>query len=658
MVDRRSLHSNRGQRRSSNDHEDGYSAASDELSDVSSSSSSPRYTSRQSFSQRSLGDRSSSRQSSYGRSTTGSSGRGRGSSSRANRGRKRTSDRISVQYASELDDEDSLRTSNYSSDSYYSSDRSATDDAKKGERAKQRRTEQRYFDSDSDRMQSDAADTGRSERHSSRAKARYGREAESQKRRSASYHNADAAEYHKKVVHNESVEASHRRRSSTSIRESYGHASDYTGYDRDNNWERFYDDGSDRARRARSDLYLRSRSHRKGGGVLASLPFPLGYVLPVLILIVIVVLILFVGTSVFSCATSSQEEAVLEASETEPIALSYTASITALDSIEEESESSITTFTLADEDQSYMPTLSDDAETAIEAALEPFTENDYDVGFLVLDLQTGSGFCYNIDTEIYGASSIKGPVLIYGCQEALETGKLSISSVESYASNAIIYSDNTAYYNMRSVFEQYADTSFESWLESIDVDTSLASDTSFPHYSVRNSAKLWMDTYLYFTSDDSDPDIVSWVQDLMSQTQVSMLRSGVDTSFALVTDGGDVYYDDGSSDDDDSDSSEDSTSDSSADDSSSNIVVYDKAGWINGSSDDAICDAGLVIEGDNVYLISVMTGAPDGDANRESVMNLIGTLWAQRSALVPDEDYVIVDSSASSSSDSDASDGS
>ncbi len=572
-----------------------------------------------------------------------------------------------------------------------------------------------------------------------------------------------------------SVDASQRRRSSASLRSSYGRASDYArhadndprqdfelgdGYqsrrrrgefsdpdggqigrmsysergERDRRGERYprgerhsrdYDEydasleggyashASRRGRHSEPEVYVRSGSgrgifgggpslpfglggygtgyrggHAAGGGSLFSaLPLPVLYALPVVVLILIIVLLVFVVSSVQSCSSGGEQEQI-EVQEVQPVNLSYQASVTGLDSVAD-SGSSIAGFTLANEGQNYMPSLSEEGQNTIQTALTPFMENEYDVGFILMDLQTGSGYSYNLDQEVYGVSSFKGPVLIYGCQEALEPGILSIDTVNDSASNAIIYSDNNSYYNMRAIFEEYSEISLVNWLANMNIDSDVETDTSFPHYSVRESVKLWMNAYLYFTSSESDPEIVSWAQDLFSQTEVSMLRAGVDPSFALITDGGEVYInqttqtdqggdqtnseentdqsgdqsnDDQSSDQQSSDQSSDQSASQQEDTSSglsaadmatsgSSIVVYDKAGWLNGETDDGLCDAGIVYDGDKAYLISVMTGAPDGDGTREDVARLVAALWSQRSTLAPSEGYVLVEPAASSSTD-------
>ena len=566
-----------------------------------------------------------------------------------------------------------------------------------------------------------------------------------------------------------SVDASQRRRSSASLRSSYGRASDYARhadndprqdfelgdgyqsrrrrgefsdpdggqigrmshsergerYPRGERHSRDYDEydassesgyashASRRGRHSEPEVYVRSGSgrgifgggpslpfglggygtgyrggHAAGGGSLFSaLPLPVLYALPVVVLILIIVLLVFVVSSVQSCSSGGEQEQI-EVQEVQPVNLSYQASVTGLDSVAD-SGSSIAGFTLANEGQNYMPSLSEEGQNTIQTALTPFMENEYDVGFILMDLQTGSGYSYNLDQEVYGASSFKGPVLIYGCQEALEPGILSIDTVNDSASNAIIYSDNNSYYNMRAIFEEYSEISLVNWLANMNIDSDVETDTSFPHYSVRESAKLWMNAYLYFTSSESDPEIVSWAQDLFSQTEVSMLRAGVDPSFALITDGGEVYINqttqtdqggdqtnseentdqsgdqsngDQSSDQQSNDQSSDQSASQQEDTSSglsaadmatsgSSIVVYDKAGWLNGETDDGLCDAGIVYDGDKAYLISVMTGAPDGDGTREDLARLVAALWSQRSTLAPSEGYVLVEPAASSSTD-------
>ncbi len=173
-----------------------------------------------------------------------------------------------------------------------------------------------------------------------------------------------------------------------------------------------------------------------GGSFLPSLPLPVLYAVPVIVLILIILLFVFILSSVQSCNAPQQEEQE-QVEVTPPMDISYQSSVTGLDSIAD-SGATVAGFTLANEGQNYMPSLSEEGQNIIQSALEPFVENEYDVGFVMLDLQTGSGYVYNPDLEVYGASSFKGPVLIYGCQEALEPGILSIDTVNESASALLL----------------------------------------------------------------------------------------------------------------------------------------------------------------------------------------------------------------------------
>lgn len=65
-----------------------------------------------------------------------------------------------------------------------------------------------------------------------------------------------------------------------------------------------------------------------------------------------------------------------------------------------------------------------------------------------------------------------------------------------------------------------------------------------------------------------------------------------------------------------------------------NIVVRNKAGWINGQEDDAICDSGIVTINGRDYLMVIMTSAPDSAEGEQAFAHLARTLFEIRSDLV------------------------
>ena len=393
----------------------------------------------------------------------------------------------------------------------------------------------------------------------------------------------------------------------------------------------------------------RGFSPRKGQGLnsswmadrVASFPLPLATLAPVLCIAVVVLIAIFLVVGIGSCVSSADNSSQGDGAQADQMEISYTPSIQAIDGVSDPG-TNVQGISLADSNANYVPQLSEEGATQVGDAISAITANNKTVGFAFIDLQTGSGYVYNLDQRVYGASSFKGPVLIYGCQQALETGKTSISRVNSSAQDAIINSDNTSYYRMRNAFERSASESLSAWLSSMNISTTLANDTSFPHYSARESLKLWMNTFLYLSSPDSNKEITEWAKKMFSGTAVSMIRSGVDPTSnpvsrekaesvaqellgTLCTGKKTVEVGEAKK-----------TKTSSADESA---TVYDKAGWINGSSDNAICDAGIIEEDGKYYLITIMTNLADGETSRAEVSGLAAALWDQRSTLAPEQGY-------------------
>lgn len=372
----------------------------------------------------------------------------------------------------------------------------------------------------------------------------------------------------------------------------------------------------------------------------ASSSWPFATFMPVLGVLAVVLVAVFLVGAISSCSASRNSAVQEEEQQAAPVAISFNPSVQSIDGVSDPG-TTVQGISLADADASYAPQLSDEGSAEVQDAISAITSDGKTVGFALVDLETGSGYAYNLDQRVYGASSFKGPVLIYGCQEALETGKTTISKVNANAQEAIIDSDNKSYYRMRNAFEGSATESLSAWLSSMGISTTLESDTSFPHYSARESLKLWMNAYLYLNSSDSNREITQWAKQLLSSTAVSMVRNGVDpNSNPLSQDKvhsvaeelkGTVLGK--------LKTTEVGTAKNAQTSSNGSITVYDKAGWINGTEDDAVCDAGIIEENGKHYLITIMTNLADSDSSRTKVSNLAGALWNQRSTLMPEQGY-------------------
>lgn len=247
--------------------------------------------------------------------------------------------------------------------------------------------------------------------------------------------------------------------------------------------------------------------------------------------------------------------------------------------------------------------LSEGQQESLAAATQNIEGGGYTVGFTLINLNTGKGIAYNLDSRVYGASSFKGPYAAYLCQHLGDNdasypsgseaaGSGVSSSIYSLMQPMILYSDNSAFSSLRNTYDS---AGFTEWLNSCGVDSEIMHDTHFPRYSTRESALLWLHTYQYLkTNTPTAQNLAS----LYEQTNVSFIRSGV-------------------SDDEEVE------------------AVLNKAGWCSGRERfTGLCDAGLIKCTDGTtYLMSTMTNSPDGGLYTIRLANLASTLFECRDAL-------------------------
>lgn len=247
--------------------------------------------------------------------------------------------------------------------------------------------------------------------------------------------------------------------------------------------------------------------------------------------------------------------------------------------------------------------LSEEQQESLAAATQNIEGGGYTVGFTLINLNTGKGVAYNLDSRVYGASSFKGPYAAFLCQHLGDNdvsypsgseaaGSGVSSSIYSLMQPMILYSDNSAFSSLRNTYDS---AGFAEWLNSCGVDSEIMHDTHFPRYSARESALLWLHTYQYLkTNTPTAQNLTS----LYEQTNVSFIRSGV-------------------SDDEEVE------------------AVLNKAGWCSGRERfTGLCDAGLIKCTDGTtYLMSTMTNSPDGGLYTVRLANLASTLFECRDVL-------------------------
>lgn len=262
--------------------------------------------------------------------------------------------------------------------------------------------------------------------------------------------------------------------------------------------------------------------------------------------------------------------------------------------------------------ESVQPVLSDASKAAIDQAFAPFAENDRSFGFALVDLGTGRGIAANVDAAFYGASSFKGPYCVYFCQSQIETGLATrddfvasgvmdesgvFSSqgsdlIGSMIESAILFSSNDTYGALRN---DYSDDALAAYLEDLGVDPALAYDTWFPHYTVRDGMRLWLNASEYLTSGT---ETAQWLAGLFEKDETSYLREAL---------------------------------------SDENAQVQSKPGWSMESFENgeynALCDAGIVVKDGRRYLVSVMSNIPYTTSNVELFEDVIAAVFAARGDL-------------------------
>lgn len=247
--------------------------------------------------------------------------------------------------------------------------------------------------------------------------------------------------------------------------------------------------------------------------------------------------------------------------------------------------------------------LSEEQQEPLAAATQNIEDGGYTVGFTLINLNTGKGIAYNLDSRVYGASSFKGPYAAYLCQHLGDNdasypsgseaaGSGVSSSIYSLIQPMILYSDNSAFSSLRNTYDS---AGFAEWLNSCGVDSEIMHDTHFPRYSARESALLWLHAYQYLkTNTPTAQNLAS----LYEQTNVSFIRSGVSDDEGVE-------------------------------------AVLNKAGWCAGSERfTGLCDAGLIKCTDGTtYLMSTMTNSPDGGLYTVRLANLASALFECRDVL-------------------------
>ncbi len=196
----------------------------------------------------------------------------------------------------------------------------------------------------------------------------------------------------------------------------------------------------------------------------------------------------------------------------------------------------------------------------ISDAVAELSEQNIDVGFLLIDLETGYGLYYNPWQTFYTASSIKGPYAASFCC----LNRDSAEGWENTIKNMLINSDNDAY---TSLNDTYGRTYIKEWCEMAGIDPAPC-NYKYPYFGARDMSLLWLLNYEFFTEDEYGQEVRTWFQ-----TPVYSLING---------ELGELY------------------------------VTESKAGWMTDEEPrhKTTCDSGIVYADNGTYIISIVSDSP------------------------------------------------
>ncbi len=214
----------------------------------------------------------------------------------------------------------------------------------------------------------------------------------------------------------------------------------------------------------------------------------------------------------------------------------------------------------------------------IKSSIGSFTENSYDVSFVMMNVQTGKGIVYNTDELFYSASAIKAPYIAsLLAKDSLNTDRKTDDSLNAQIESILLWSDNDSYESLDERYDTYA---FQPWADEADLDHSLDIAYRYLDLTSADLAKMWLQIYSDHTNGYIDEDI----SQLASNPETSSIHSVLSKSSS----------------------------------------TWSKAGWMPFSDEYAVTnDAGIVKSNDSTYVMAICSTAP---ANFDLMDGMVSTL--------------------------------
>ena len=142
--------------------------------------------------------------------------------------------------------------------------------------------------------------------------------------------------------------------------------------------------------------------------------------------------------------------------------------------------------------------LSKASRAQIKKAVKRIHKKGAQVGFVVMDLQSGHMISYDAKTVFFGASTIKAPYVTAVNQA--QSGAWNADNVRM--KKAVINSDNQAYAFLRI---KYGSAPMSALCKKTHVSQSKTARI-WPYYNARDLAKLWCGSYTYLKKNQTTPE--------------------------------------------------------------------------------------------------------------------------------------------------------
>ena len=153
---------------------------------------------------------------------------------------------------------------------------------------------------------------------------------------------------------------------------------------------------------------------------------------------------------------------------------------------------------------------------ALNNAISGLRGRGYEVGFIMMDINTKKGVAYNCDKRLYGASSIKAPYIA----SAVSAHPEAIVRYEHNIRQTLTYSWD---YDYKQVYYGYGKGPMRTWCTQAGVRTGIAESLPWAGYSARELAKLWGRNYLLFKAGGAGETFGKWCE----HPQVSTIHNSL-----------------------------------------------------------------------------------------------------------------------------------